>query len=396
MLLLTPLYALLTAVSVVSAQTLHTDDRYILDSRNQRVKLRCVNWAGHGETNIPEGLHKQSIGYITSWIKKNNFNCVRLTYSIDMALNPHQPVYKSFQSAAESTGLGKNVTDLYKQVIAKNPVLLLATTRSTFAAVITSLGLKGIMVILDNHNSKAGWCCSTSDGNGWPDEASGYVEANSRNFNTQDWYKGLSEMAKFGRWFPNVVGYAIRNELRAVEGQNNADWYDFVEKAAASVHNADPNGLVVLGGIDYALDLSFLRERNFDRKKLGIEKKTVWEFHTYSWSNGETANCSAYKPILDNNAGFLLESRKPYTGPLFLSEFGWAQNGPTAGEVAYYNCVAEWMTERDSSWAYWALQGTYYVREGIANYDEGFGLIDKDWKDWRNASFPQTLGGMWN
>jgi len=312
-----------------------------------------------------------------------------------MALNPHQPLKKAFQSAADSTGLGKNLTDLYPAVIRKNPLLLLATTRSTFAAVITSLGLNGIMVILDNHNSKAGWCCSTDDGNGWPDVGSGYIAQNSRNFNTQNWYEGLEAMARFGRLFPNVIGYALRNELRAIDGQDNADWYKFVPEAAAAVHRGDPNGLVVIGGINYALDMSFLRTKNLDRKAIGIEKKTLWEFHTYSWSNGETANCPKYQPILDEAAGFLLESRKPWTGPLWLSEFGWAQNGPTSGEVAYYNCVADYVATRDIGWAYWALQGTYYVREGQVAYDEGFGLLNKEWSDWRNASFPTIMAKAW-
>ncbi|KAH9213505.1 glycosyl hydrolase family 5 protein/cellulase [Leptodontidium sp. 2 PMI_412] len=387
------LLTLFTSLSL--CQTLHTSDRYILNSRNQRVRLRCVNWAGHGETNIPEGLHAQPLSHITSWIASNGFNCVRLTYSIDMALNPHEPVYQSFNNAADGTGLGKNLTDLFKKAAVKNPWLLVATTRSTYAAVIASLGARGVMVVLDNHNSKAGWCCSTTDGNGWWKEASGYVEANSRNFAVQDWVNGLSAMAKFGKTFPNVVGYSLRNELRTVQGQNNADWYEFVAKGALAVHQADPEGLVVIGGINYALDLGFLREKNFDRQRLGIEKKTVWEFHTYSWSNSQTANCSGYAPILDSAAGFLLESNKPYTGPLILSEFGWAQDGPTQGEQAYYDCLVGWVEEKDVGWAYWALQGSYYIREGRVDYDETFGLLSRDWKDWRNESFVDVLGGLW-
>ncbi|KAJ2964720.1 hypothetical protein NQ176_g10774 [Zarea fungicola] len=66
---------------------LHSSSRWILGADNQRVKLRCINWAGHLEVNVPEGLHKQPVNYIASWIANQGFNCVRLTYSIDMALN---------------------------------------------------------------------------------------------------------------------------------------------------------------------------------------------------------------------------------------------------------------------------------------------------------------------
>jgi endoglucanase len=46
-------------------------------------------------------------------------------------------------------------------------------------------------------------------------------------------------------------------------------------------------------------------------------------------------------------------------------------------------------------WAYWALQGSYYVRDANADVDESFGLLKKDWSDWRNTEFKGLLGNMW-
>src|SRR5690349_6441116 len=83
---------------------LHTSSRWILDANNIRVKFRCVNWAGHLEVNIPEGLNKQPIDSITTWIHQQGFNCVRLTYSIDHALNPNLLVSDSFSAAAAASG----------------------------------------------------------------------------------------------------------------------------------------------------------------------------------------------------------------------------------------------------------------------------------------------------
>ena len=68
------------------------------------------------------------------------------------------------------------------------------------------------MVILDNHNSHAIWCCSLVDGNGWWSDAAGYNASNSRNFNTANWLKGLAAMANFSLAHPNVVGLSLRNE----------------------------------------------------------------------------------------------------------------------------------------------------------------------------------------
>jgi endoglucanase len=47
-------------------------------------------------------------------------------------------------------------------------------------------------------------------------------------------------------------------------------------------------------------------------------------------------------------------------------------------------------------WAYWALQGSYYIRDGSGtNVDESFGLLKSDWSDWRNTQFTGLLGNMW-
>ena len=54
------------------------------------------------------------------------------------------------------------------------------------------------------------------------------------------------------------------------------------------------------------------------------------------------------------------------------------------------------MENNDAEWAVWALQGSYYIRQGTVNYDESYGLLDGQWKDWRNPKFPAKLGKMWN
>ncbi|GLJ15797.1 hypothetical protein SUGI_0260400 [Cryptomeria japonica] len=36
-----------------------------------------------------------------------------------------------------------------------------------YRIVVSSLGSSNVMVILDNRNSRPGWCCSNSDGNGF-------------------------------------------------------------------------------------------------------------------------------------------------------------------------------------------------------------------------------------
>jgi hypothetical protein len=156
---------------------LHSSSRWILDANNNRVKLRCVNWAGHMETNVPEGLQHQSIDYIVDWIAAQNFTCVRLTYSTDHALNPNLPVSASFSAAATAAGVPiADMTALYDRVVARNPwITPTTTTRDVFAAAVDKLFARGILTILDNHVSKASWCCNLTDGNGTSTRRTGWT-----------------------------------------------------------------------------------------------------------------------------------------------------------------------------------------------------------------------------
>lgn len=139
---------------------LHTQSRWIMDAGNTRVKMRCINWAGHGEANVPEGLHTASVASIADFVRDQGFNCVRLTYSIDHALDPHVPVADSFKGAAAYSGIAVETLDgLYAQVAQKNPDLAQGTRQEVFAAVIAALWERGVMTLLDNHVSKASWCC---------------------------------------------------------------------------------------------------------------------------------------------------------------------------------------------------------------------------------------------
>lgn len=127
-------YTLLLAAAGLAAAAekpkvpLHSSSRWILDTSNERVKLRCVNWAGHLENNVPEGLNKQPIDHIADWISSNGYNCVRLTYAIDMALNPDLRVEDSFRAGAKATGVDEaGMMKLYDSAVAKNPFVANAT-----------------------------------------------------------------------------------------------------------------------------------------------------------------------------------------------------------------------------------------------------------------------------
>lgn len=405
--LLLALTAVLAAAQSKPNIPLQSSSRWILDGDGNRVKFRCVNWAGHMETHLPEGLNKQPISYLAKWIADQGFNCVRLTYSIDWALSPDTSVQDAFTNAAGLAGVPvSNMTTLYNQAVQQNPFLATANTRDAYAAVIAALWDHGIMTVLDNHVSKASWCCDLTDGNGWWDTAFGYNSWNSQYFVTSDWLAGLQATAAWASSQPGVVAMSLRNEMRQflLQGTNGPynDWYSNVETAASLIHNTNPDLLIVVGGVSSATDLSSVRLRPLDTSPWA--GKHVWEFHAYSFTVTFKVNfgsCDVVQQEYGGFDGFVLEQGEAFTGPLWLSEFGVGMtggpdNGLTSGDSSYLSCLVNYMTTNDADWAVWALQGSYYVRSGQVEYDEGYGLLDSTWTTWRNPAFPGMLGAMWN
>lgn len=79
----------------------------------------------------------------------------------------------------------------------------------------SNLGDNNIMVILDNHVSKPGWCCSQFDDSGF---------FGDRYLNPDLWLNGLTKMATIFNTTTNVVAMSLRNELRGPK-ENVTAWY---------------------------------------------------------------------------------------------------------------------------------------------------------------------------
>jgi len=394
---------LLAATTAAQFGPLHTSSRWILDSNNKRFKLRCLNWAGHMEAHIPEGLQAQPIDKLAQFVADNGFNCVRLTFSIDMAMDQALKVRDSFATLAARTGADANaVAGLWSRVKNANPWIEDVSVGEAFGHVVDALGAKGLRVILDNHVSHASWCCNLDDGNGWWDEAPGYVDSNSRFFNTSQWALGLRAMAQFAVNHPVVAGIGLRNEIREVPVVQSRDaWYTYIVKGAQAVHDANPNLLIIMGGTLSSTDISFLRTKPLDRSP--FSDKVVYEWHHYTFSPNWIASlksCSVWKSVtIGGTSGFLLQQGKSYTGPLWLSEFGFGQaGGPperqgigTQEDYDYLTCLVDYIKGNDGDWALWAIQGSYYVRDGVVDNDEPWGVLNSQWSDWRNPSVKNVL-----
>ncbi|RWV84978.1 hypothetical protein GW17_00053259, partial [Ensete ventricosum] len=247
-------------------------------------------------------------------------------------------------------------------------------------AVVSNLADNNIMVILDNHISKPGWCCSNFDGNGFFGDK--YLDA-------EEWIKGLRKMAAMFDGWPNVVGMSLRNELRGPK-QGVTEWY--MQRGAEVVHSANPNVLVILSGLSFDNDLSYLSKKPVE---LTFQGKLVFELHWYAFSDGQAwANgnpnqvCGRVAGNVMRRAGFLLDQG----WPLLLSEFGLDQRGTNVNDNRYLGCVMGVAAELDLDWAVWTLQGSYYIRQGVLAMDETYGLLAWDWSKPRNSGLTSLLG----
>jgi len=101
-----------------------------------------------------------------------------------------------------------------------------------------------------------------------------------------------------------------------------------MQKGAEAVHTSNPNVLVILSGLNFDADLSFLKDRPVN---LSFKKKLVLELHWYSFTDGtgqwksHNVNdfCSQMFSKERRTGGFVLDQGFP----LFLSEFGTDQRG---------------------------------------------------------------------
>ncbi|CAL5021099.1 unnamed protein product [Urochloa decumbens] len=295
-----------------AAVTLSTSSRWIVDQAGHRVKLACVNWPSHLEPVVTEGLGRQPVGAIAGMIVSLGFNCVRLTYPIALATNATLSSLTVRQSL-----LAHGLDETVGGVEVNNPGFLDLTLMDSLKAVVNALGEKEVMVILDNHVSKPGWCCGADDGNGF---------FGDRDFDADLWVDGLAFMANFFSDVPNVVG---------------------------------------------------------------AEGKLVFEVHWYGFSDGrawESRNanevCAGAARAFDRRAGFL----QARGFPLFLSEFGADLRGGDVRGNRYFPCAAAVAAERDLDWAYWTLQGSYALRQGVVGMDEVYGVLDWSWSKVRNET----------
>lgn len=250
----------------------------------------------------------------------------------------------------------------------------------------SSLRNNSVMVILDNHLTKPGWCCGNNDGNGF---------FGDKYFSPNIWIEGLTKMAKMFKDVSNVIGMSLRNELRGPK-QNEPDWFKYMQKGAEAVHSSNPNALVILSGFNYDTTLSFLKKQKVNVSFTG---KLVFELHRYSFTDARSWTSGNANQVCANVTNKVMEAglfllQKGYEYPLFLSEFGVDQRGTNTTHNRYLNCLLGLAAEHDLDWAYWTLMQNYYVKSGVIEFKETYGILDGDHCEIKNTTMLQKITAL--
>lgn len=331
---------------------LHTEGHHILDASGNPVRLTSVNWYGFDQKEyVAGGLDHASLATIVQLIRQIGVNSVRLPWANEtLERNPLVPDY----------------------AVSANPQFKGKHAMEVMDAVIAALAHAHIMVILDNHVSRADWCCSESDGNGlWYNHE--YPETRW----LADW-KAIAKRYRNQQW---VVGADLRNELRNGAAWGGADpkldWHAAAERGGRAVLAANPRLLVIVEGPEYSTNFT-----GFDKLpiNLPVPHRLVYSPHAYYAREQTPSSFEELKAVYEARATFLLHTEPGV--PLWVGEFGACQALDCGGEADWFRQFVRLLRENPQiSWGYWPLNGTQST--GVSRkYDaiESFGLLSTDYK----------------
>ena len=343
------------------ALPLRTQSRFIVDAKGKRFKLAGASWYGaESKDYVPAGLDHAKLGDIAKHVRERGFNSIRLPWSNELVeLDP--------------------IVDAAK--VSANPQLAGKRALEVFDAVIAALAHEGIVVVLDNHVSKAGWCCTETDGNGlW------YTTEYPESSFLADWKK----LAARYRGQPAVVGAELRNELRTANGvvptwgtgTATTDWRAAAQRAGNAVLGENPDLLVLVDGLSYSADLGGAYT---DPIALAVPNRVVYAPHDYAFFHAAGQSTQDLKTALGNRWGFLITQGQPFTAPVVVTEWGTCNTAPscvlpTEDQGKWFTSFTSYLTDGDIDWMYWPLNGTQATGDTRTfGAPETYGLMDPTW-----------------
>jgi aryl-phospho-beta-D-glucosidase BglC (GH1 family) len=327
-----------------SAFPLRTSGSKILGADGTPVRLAGVNWGGGQQDEcVPYGLDKLHRAEIADRIAAMGLNHVRLPFATGGILNSGGTARTA---PAPLARLSAN-PDLQ----GLSPWQVLQVLADELTTVRVSQGKDPLYVILNNHLSWPGWCCSDADCNGfWYND----------NWPASTFIKCWAVIA--ARFADNpYVGYDIRNEPRKATiggavrtptwgSGGNTDFRQMYETVTDKIRGAGSDGLCFCEGLAYAGDLTGWRANPVRRPDV------VASVHDYSWFHPAGQSQADYDAQMDAKAGYLVTAN---LAPLWAGEFGANTDVPLASmQSGWLPRFIAYAAKRQLHWCWWELSAT--------------------------------------
>lgn len=350
---------------------LHTKGATVVDSNGVRVRLQSVNWYGTESADfVVGGLESATLESIVAQVKHLGFNTVRLPWSNQVYES--NPVVASYALTANPGMQGQRALTILDKVV-------------------NALTTAGIMVILDNHNSDAEFCCSDTDGNTlW--YSSTYPEAAW----IADW-QGIAGRYKDN---PLVIGADLRNEPRTTAtwgGDATTDWHAAAERGGNAILGVNPHLLVIVEGVGYALDLSGVTGLPV---RLSVPNQLVYSAHDYGFDYSSLTSYADYVSRITPQWGYLVTGNPD--APLWLGEFGTCNSavscvvsGKPGDGGTWFGYLATFLQANSIDGSYWPLNGTQPTGKGRTyGAPESYGLLNAAWNGDALPVLTAAIAGM--
>jgi endoglucanase len=339
------------------AYPLHTVDRWIVDANGQRVKLHGVSWYGTESTDfVVAGLQLADLHLIAQRIRCMGFNVIRLPWSNQMYES--NPIVGDYALTANPELQGMHALDIFDRVV-------------------QSLTDEGLMVILDNHNSNAEFCCGNDGNTLWY----------NAQYPQSSWIADWQGMTRRYINNPRVIGTDLRNEPRINAtwgGSPSTDWHAAAQLGGNAVLQVNPALLIIVEGVNYALDLTGVANLPV---QLSAPNRLVYSAHDYSFDHHGLQSYTDLEQELNHNWGYILTPGHTYTAPVWVGEFGnchtqsicISDNSPGSGGF-WFQSFRAYLAQYDIDWAYWAVNGTESTgSRRVYGSEETYGVLNPYW-----------------
>jgi len=327
---------------------LHTEANHIVDSTGRRVHINAVNWYGAESPDfVVGGLDSNTPYAIAQLIRQLGFNAVRLPWSNQMVES--NPVAGSYALTA-------------------NPQMQGLTAMQIFDQVVGALTDQQLMVILDNHNSNAEWCCGDDGNTLWENAA--YPETN--------WIADWQGMAQRYAGNPYVIGADLRNEPRVNAtwgGSPSTDWHAAAQRGGNAVLAMNPNLLIFIEGVNYATDLSGVVTLPVI---LNLPDRLVYSAHDYGFDYSSLSSSTDWINQITPRWGYLINGSTPQ--PFWLGEFGACNTSASCVSNVWFNAITSYLGQNRVDWSYWPVNGTQSTGASRTfGAAETYGILSTNW-----------------